>query len=82
MTRDEVFSVVQGVFRDIFDEDELVISNTTTSAEIEEWDSLNHINLISVIEKELEIKFYLGELMGLKNVGTMVDLIIEKRKSA
>ena len=80
MTRDEVFSGVQDIFRDIFDVDDLVVSDTTNSDEIEDWDSLNHINLVSAIEKEFEIRFALGELMALKDVGAMIDLMIEKLK--
>jgi acyl carrier protein len=79
MTRDEVFSGVQDIFRDIFDIDDLVVSNTTNSDEIEDWDSLNHINLVSAIEKEFKIKFALGELMTLKDVGAMVDLMMTEK---
>ena len=81
MTRNEVFSAVQDIFRDIFDVDDLVICNTTNSDEIEDWDSLNHINLVSAIEKEFKIKFALGELMTLKDVGAMVDLMMTKKLS-
>ena len=81
MTREEVFSSVQDIFRDIFDEKDLIIENGTTSNDIEGWDSLNHIGIISAAEKEFRIKFALGELSTLKDVGSMVDLIIEKLKS-
>ena len=80
MTREEVFNGVQDIFRDIFDEDDMVIEDKTNSDEIEDWDSLNHINLVSAIEKEFKIKFTLVELMSLKDVGAMVDLMIEKLK--
>jgi acyl carrier protein len=80
MTREEIFNGVQDIFRDIFDEDDMVIKNATSSDEIEDWDSLNHINLVSAIEKEFKIKFALGELMTLKDVGAMVDLMLEKLK--
>ena len=80
MTREEVFNGVQDIFRDIFDEDHMVIKDKTNSDDIEEWDSLNHLNLVSAFEKEFKIKFTLEELMTLKDVGTMVDLTIEKLK--
>jgi acyl carrier protein len=80
MTREELFDGVQDIFRDIFDEDDMVIEDKTSSDDVEEWDSLNHINLVSAIEKEFEIRFALGELMGLKDVGTMIDLMVEKLK--
>ena len=79
MTREEVFNGVQDIFRDIFDVDDLVISNTTNSDEIEDWDSLNHINLVSAIEKEFKIKFALGELETLRDVGAMVDLMMTEK---
>ena len=79
MTRNEVFSGIQDIFRDIFDTDDLVISNTTNSDEIEDWDSLNHINLVSAIEKEFKIKFALGELETLRDVGAMVDLMMTEK---
>ena len=78
MNREEVFNSVQDIFRDIFDEDAIVIENTTNSESIEDWDSLNHINLVSAIEKEFGIRFALGELMELKDVGSMIDLMLEK----
>ena len=80
MTRKEVFNGVQDIFRDIFDEDDMVIEDKTNSDDVEEWDSLNHINLVSAFEKEFKIKFTLEELISLKDVGTMVDLMIEKLK--
>ena len=79
MTRNEVFNGIQDIFRDIFDADDLVINNTTNSDEIEDWDSLNHINLVSAIEKEFKIKFALGELMMLKDVGDMIDLMMTQK---
>ncbi len=80
MTREEIFNGVQDIFRDIFDEDDLVIQDSTSSDEIEDWDSLNHINLVSAIEKEFKIRFALGELQTLKDVGAMIDLMEEKLK--
>jgi len=78
MIREEIFLGVQEIFRDIFDDDNLEITNETNSDEIEDWDSLNHINLVSAIEKEFNIRFKLGELMTLKDVGAMIDLMDEK----
>ena len=81
MTRDKVFNGVQDIFRDIFDEDDLIIRDSTNSDEIEDWDSLNHINLVCAIEQEFKIKFALGELMTLKDVGAMIDLMLGKLNS-
>jgi acyl carrier protein len=78
MNRDEILSRVQDIFRDIFDEDNLIIINSTNADDIDEWDSLNHINLVSAIENEFKIRFALGELLSLKDVGTMIDLMMIK----
>ena len=80
MTREMLFDCVQDIFRDIFDEEDMVIEDKTSSDDVEEWDSLNHINLVSAIEKEFEIRFALGELTALKDVGSMIDLMMEKLK--
>lgn len=82
MTREEVFIAVQNIFRDIFDLEDLTIDDYTTSNDIEGWDSLNHIGIISAVEKEFKIKFALGELSTLNNVGSMLNLIIEKLNSS
>jgi acyl carrier protein len=78
MTREEVFAKLQTIFRDIFDDADLMIEETTNSSTIEDWDSLNHINLVVAIEKEFKIKFNLSELATLKDVGSMVDLMMAK----
>lgn len=78
MTREELFGKLQEIFRDIFDDETLNIDDSTSSSDIEDWDSLNHINLVSAIEKEFSIKFSFEELVKLKDVGAMVDLMMVK----
>ncbi len=78
MTDIDIIGKVEGVFRDVFDESELKISETTTAEDIEDWDSLAHISLVVAIEKEFNIKFALDELQTLQNVGEMVALINKK----
>ena len=78
MTHDEVMAIVTGIFRDVFDDDTLVIEDSTNSSDIEDWDSLEHIALIVSMEKEFNLKFDLQEVNKLENVGEMVDLIISK----
>ena len=73
MTRAEVFNIVKNIFIVTFKIDDAMISDATNSGEIKNWDSLNHIVLISAVEKELKIKFPLGELMELKSVGEIVS---------
>ncbi len=69
---------VVGIFRDIFDDPSLEISDQTTAADVDEWDSLAHINLVVAMEKEFKIKFALGELQAMRNVGDMMALIEKK----
>ena len=78
MSRSEIYDRVTEIFRDFFDDDDIVISDETTSDDIEDWDSLEHINLIVAIEQEFGMKFSMGEVTGMKNVGAMVDIIQER----
>jgi acyl carrier protein len=78
MTREEVFAKLNEVFRDEFDDDSITVGEETTANDIEDWDSLEHINLIIAIEKKFGFKFTMMEVTGLKNVGEMVDVILRK----
>ena len=78
MTREEVFEKLNEVFRDVFEDDDITVNDATTAADIEDWDSLEHINLVNAIEQEFEIKFSMGEIVTMKNVGEMVDIIMKK----
>lgn len=75
MNREEIFEEVQTIFRNVFDDEELIISDGTNSEDIEDWDSLEHINLVVAMEKKFNLKFDIKEVGTLKNVGEMVDLI-------
>ena len=78
MSRSEIYDRLTEIFREFFDDDDIVISDETTSDDIEDWDSLEHINLIVAIEQEFGMKFSMGEVTGMKNVGAMVDIIQER----
>ena len=78
MTREELYEILNEVFRDVFDDDTIIVTDTTTAMDIEDWDSLEHINLIVAIEKRFGMKFNMGEVTTMKNVGEMVDIIIER----
>ena len=78
MTRDEIMEKVQAIFRDVFDDDTLIITDSTNSSDIEDWDSLEHITLVVSMEKEFSLSFDLKEVNKLANVGEMVDLIASK----
>lgn len=74
MTRQEIFEKLNEVFSDVFDED-ITVTAETTSADIEDWDSLTHITLISEVEDTFGFKFSMRDVLGMKNVGEMVDII-------
>lgn len=78
MTREEVFKILNEIFRDIFDDEELVIRDETTADDIEDWDSLEQINIVVAVEKKFGVKFNVAETYSFANVGEMVDLIISK----
>ena len=78
MTREYVMEKVQDIFRDVFDDEELVITDETNSDDIEDWDSLEHISLIVAMEKEFGTKFDIKMVNKLENVGGMIDLILEQ----
>ena len=78
MTEIDIIKKLGNIFQDVFDDESLTISNDTTAEDIDDWDSLAHINLIVAIEKDFNIKLTLGELQGLQNVSDMVALIGEK----
>jgi acyl carrier protein len=80
MERKEIFSKLNEIFIDVLDLDEVELSETTSANEIEEWDSLSHIQLIVAIEKTFKIKFTSLEIMKWKNVGEMVTTMEEKIK--
>ena len=74
MTRQEIFEKLNEVFSDVFDED-ITVTAETTSSDIEEWDSLTHITLISEVEDAFDMKFSMKEVLGMQNVGEMADII-------
>ena len=69
---------LEPIFRQVFDDEAISLQRETTSDDIEEWDSLTHMNLVVALELRFKIKFALGELQKLKNVGEMLDLINRK----
>ena len=75
MTREAIFEELTEIFRDIFDDEEIELTDETTADDIEDWDSLEQINLLVAIEKKFSIKFKLDEVSHLANVGDMVRLV-------
>jgi acyl carrier protein len=77
----ETLDEIQPIFRDILDQPDLEITRESNASNVEGWDSLAHVNLVTAIEKHFRIRFALGELQELKNVGEMIDLISTKSKA-
>ena len=77
MERNEILAKINEIAKDVFDNDEVELTEATTAADVEEWDSLSHLSLISDVEDEFGITFTLAEVSGSKNVGELVDAIIK-----
>ena len=79
MEREEIFSKLNEIFEDVLDLDETPeLTDATTANDIEEWDSLSHIQLIVAIEKVFKLKFTSQEILKWNTVGEMVDTIIAR----
>jgi len=75
VNRSEIMNKVAQIFRDVFDDKELVVNDNTCANDIDDWDSIEHINLVLAIEKEFSIKFDMNEIARLKSVGEIVRAI-------
>lgn len=69
---------LQEIFRNVFDDDEIELFDEMTSEDVEDWDSLSHVNLILKIEKEFGVKFTVDEITQTENVGQFISIINEK----
>ena len=78
MERVEILGQVQEIFRDILDDEDIVLCDSTTADDVDGWDSLTHIQLIVAIEKRFKLKFTSKEILGWRNVGEMIDSIASK----
>lgn len=78
MTKEEIIRDVNKIFIEVLDDEDIVIYETTTSNDIDDWDSLNHINLVVAIEKHFKLRFTSQEIQSWNNVGEMITNLIEK----
>lgn len=78
VTKTEIMEGITEVFRDILDNKTLVLQDETTAADVENWDSLNHIDLILAIERKFKVRFTTREVTGLRNVGELAALVQQK----
>lgn len=75
MSREEILKKVNDIFHDVFEDDSIVVAEETTADDVEDWDSLMHITLISEVESAFGFKFQMKDVVGMKNVGEMIDII-------
>ena len=80
MSRQEIMKKLEEIFRDVFDEDSLEISEEMTSNDIDDWDSLHQISVLVAVEDEFDIKLAISDMRNLENVGDLVNLIIKRKK--
>jgi acyl carrier protein len=78
LTTEQIYTQLTEIFRDLFDDESIVLKPDTTAADVEGWDSFNHINLMVAIEARFKIKFKTAEIESLHNVGPLVDVIASK----
>lgn len=75
MDREKIKEKLQTIFRAVFDDDAIELSDAMTAEDVEEWDSLNHINLIVAVEKEFGVKFTTREVYAANTVGEFMDML-------
>jgi acyl carrier protein len=80
MNKNELWERLNEVFRDVFDDRKITVDENTTADDIEDWDSLEHINLVEAVEQEFRMRFKMKEVSGMKNVGEMAGIIEERGK--
>jgi acyl carrier protein len=78
MQQQEIYARLSGIFHDVFDDDTIVLNPGLTAADVPEWDSFNHINLIVAVESRFGIKFQTAELESMQTVGHLADIIQSK----
>jgi acyl carrier protein len=79
MTDEDIYERLTPIFRDVFDDDDLVVHPQLTAKDVAEWDSMSHIRLVLTVERAFGTRFAASEVAGLENVGQFVSLI--KRRS-
>lgn len=75
MNQTEIMKQLTEVFRDVFDDDSIVLTPQTTANDIDDWDSIEHINLVGAVEEAFGMRFAMKEVSTMKNVGEMAQII-------
>lgn len=74
----QVYERLNDVFRDVFDDEDIEVDASTVADDIEDWDSMMHITLIGAVEDEFGVRFKMGEVSTMKNIGEMVRIILDR----
>ena len=82
MTDTELYAGLNEIFRQVLDDDTIVLSPDMTAEDVVGWDSMNHIFIVVEIEKRFGVKFQAAEMEELKNVGELAALVREKANAA
>lgn len=77
MEREDVYERLNMVFREVFDDETIELTDETTADDVDGWDSFEHINLVVAVEEEFSFKIPMGKVVTMQNVGEMVDIIME-----
>ena len=77
MDREDVYERMNMVFREVFDDKTIELTDDTTADDVDGWDSFEHINLVVAVEEEFSFKIPMGKVVTMQNVGEMVDIIME-----
>lgn len=79
MNKKEIMEKINALCKDVFDDDELVVTESTSPDDVEDWDSLTNIQLISEVEKEFGVKFTMEEIQKFTNIGELITLLLKKQ---
>ena len=80
MEKEAILKQVNSIFIDVFEDKSIVLNEHTTTDDVEAWDSLNHIQIITAVEKHFKIRFDLNDLLNFKNVGDLCEGVRKKIK--
>ncbi len=80
LDKKEIYERLNKVFRDVFDDEEITVKPETVADDIEDWDSMMHITLVGAVEDEFGVRFKMGEVSTMKNVGEMAEIIASRAK--
>ena len=77
-----IYRQLTDIFREVFDDDNIVLTPETTAADIPDWDSVAHVNLVVAIEERMKVRFKTSEIEGLHNVGQLAGILEYKLENA